>query len=261
MLLNSIKDQTIDGLEEWLKNNKPTIIPRGVSTATGYTPPGPSDRTPAQSKNRVTEANEAVKSERDAKKAAAKAKYKAQKALADQKTKREVMGIMSEFREKSNRGDIARLAKILGVARKTLSNWACGAGLPDRENLRNLRIEAARFEFEDQISYLEKRRIRDRATRSRNPETIRRRELGRLKNEAIEKGLVLFTGPCAKHGMTEYKIMTKSVRCQECEKEKQQRKYEQMPENLKKMKYCLKYGKKSFIGTCETHGEVKFYIN
>ena len=34
-----------------------------------------------------------------------------------------------------------------------------------------------------------------------------------------------------------------------------------MPENLKKMKHCLKYGKKSFIGTCDTHGETKFCIN
>lgn len=262
MLLNSIKDQSLSSeVEEWLKHNKATVIPRGVSTATGYTPPGPSERTPAESRSRVTEANEAVKAERDAKKAAAKAKYKAQKAIADQKTKSEAMEIMSEFKSKSNRGDIARLARILGVARKTLSNWACGAGLPDRKNLKNLKIEVARFEFEDQIPYLEKRRIRDRATRSKNPETIRLRELGRLKNEAIEQGLTYFTGPCAKHGMTEYKIMTKSVRCQECEKEKQQRKYEQMPENLKKMKYCLKYGKKSFIGTCETHGEVKFIIN
>ena len=261
MLLNSIKDQAIDGLEEWLKNNKPTVIPRGVSTATGWTPPGSSERIPKESKKRIVEVNQVVKAENAAKKAAAKANYKAQKLLADQKTKREVMEIMRDFREKSNRGDIARLAQILGVAPKTLSNWACGAGLPDQKNLKNLKIEVARFEFEDKITYLEKRRIRDRATRSKNPETIRRRELGRLKNEAIEMGLVLFTGPCAKHGMTEYKVIAKSVRCQECEKEKQQRKYEQMPENLKKMKYCLKYGKKSFIGTCGTHGEVKFYIN
>lgn len=262
MLLNSIKDQSLSfEVEEWLKHNKATVIPPGVSTATGYTLPGPSERTQQESKKRIREINQIVKAEKEAKKAMARASYQAQKALADQQTKREAIEIMKIFREKANHGDLGRLAGILGVARKTLSNWACGAGLPDQRKLEKLKIEVARFEFKERVPQKEMRKIKDREKRSKNPETIRRRELSRLKNEAIELGLTHFTGPCAKHGMTEYKIINKNVRCRECEKEKQKRKYEKMPENLKKMKYCLKYGKKSFIGTCETHGEVQFYIN
>ena len=140
MLSAPIKDQTIEGLEEWLKNNKPTVIPRGVSTATGYTPPQPSKRTPKESKKRIVEINQVVKAENAAKKAVAKANYKAQKLLADQKTKREAVEIMKVFKERANHGDVGRLAKILGIARKTLSNWACGAGLPDQRNLKNLNL-------------------------------------------------------------------------------------------------------------------------
>src|SRR5690606_41407900 len=72
MLFNPIKDQTIDGLEEWLKNNKPTVIPCGASTATGYTPPAPSERTQQESKQRAQEINKMIRAENAAKKSEAR---------------------------------------------------------------------------------------------------------------------------------------------------------------------------------------------
>jgi hypothetical protein len=106
MIFNPIKDQTIDGLEEWLKNNKPTVIPRGASTATGYTPPQPSERTQQESKQRAREVNKLVRAENAAKKAEAKANYKAQKALADKKQSAKLL-------KQSNNSKLKRVAAIL----------------------------------------------------------------------------------------------------------------------------------------------------
>ncbi len=138
MLFNPIKDQTIDGLEEWLKNNKPTVVPRGVSTATGYTPPAPSERTQQESKQRAQEINKMIRAENAAKKSEAKANYKAQKAIADKKTKREVVEAIKQFKTKARGGDFGRLAEAVGVARKTLSNWACGDSVPNDTNKMHL---------------------------------------------------------------------------------------------------------------------------
>lgn len=86
MLLNSIKDQSLSSeVEEWLKNNKATVIPRGASTATGWTPPPPSERAPKESKKRITEINKIVKAKKQAAKKAAKIAYKAQKVKKEKK--------------------------------------------------------------------------------------------------------------------------------------------------------------------------------
>lgn len=261
MLFNPIKDQTIDGLEEWLKNNKPTTIPSGVSTATGYTPPQPSERTQQESKQRAHEVNKLVRAENAAKKAEAKASYQAQKLLTDQKTKREAIEIMKIFKEKANHGDMGRLAKILGVARKTLSNWACGSGLPDQKKLEKLKIEVSRFKFKEPVPQKEKRKTQDRKKRDKNPETLRKRELAKLKKQAIDAGLKEFTATCAKHGLTTYMITSGAARCLKCRTQQQQDRMKKINPNLKKMKDCVEHGIDSFIGECSKHGEAKFYVN
>lgn len=261
MLSAPIKDQTIDGLEEWLKNNKPTIIPPGVSTATGYTPPQPSERTQQESKKRIREVNQAVKAEKEAKKAMAKASYQAQKLLTEQQTKREAIEIMRIFREKANHGDVGRLAKILGIARKTLCNWACGSGFPDQKKLEKLKLEASRFEFKEPIPQKEKRKIRDRAKRSKNPEVVRRRDLAKRKKQAIDAGLKEFQATCAKHGLTTYMIASGAARCLKCRTHQQQERTSKISPNLKKMRECVEHGIDSFIGECSKHGEAKFYVN
>lgn len=262
MLSAPIKDQSLSlEVEQWLKNNKATVIPRGVSTATGYTPPQPSERTPKESKKRIVEVNQIVKAEKEAKKAMAKASYKAQKLLADQKTKREAVEIMKVFKEKANHGDMGRLAKILGIARKTLSNWACGAGLPDQKKLEKLKLEVARFEFKEPMPQKEKRKIKDREKRSKNPEVVRRRDLAKRKKQAIDAGLKEFQATCAKHGLTTYMIASGAARCQKCRTDQQQERASKISPNLKKMQECLKNGMDSFIGECSKHGEAKFYVN
>lgn len=147
MLFNPIKDQTIDGLEEWLKNNKPTVIPRGASTATGYTPPQPSERTQQESKQRAREVNRMVRAENAAKKAEAKANYKAQKALADNQAIGEIRAAIKDFREKAGLGDFGRLASIVGVDRKTLSRWESGVSVPDTKNMEGLYSAIASFKY------------------------------------------------------------------------------------------------------------------
>lgn len=262
MLSAPIKDQSLSlEVEQWLQNHKATVIPRGVSTATGYTPPPPSERTPKESKKRIVEVNQVVKAENAAKKAVAKANYKAQKLLADQKTKREAVEIMKLFKEKANHGDMGRLAKILGIARKTLSNWACGAGLPDQKKLEKLKLEVSRFEFKEPIPQKEKRKIKDRAKRSKNPEVVRRRDLAKRKKQAIDAGIKEFQATCAKHGLTTYMIASGAARCQKCRTDQQQERASKISPNLKKMQECVKNGVDSFIGECKKHGEAKFYVN
>ena len=259
MLFNPIKDQTIDGLEEWLKNNKPTVIPRGASTATGYTPPAPSERTQQESKQRAQEINKMIRAENAAKKAEAKANYKAQKVVADKKTKREVVEAIKQFKTKARGGDFGRLAEAVGVARKTLSNWACGDSVPNDLNKMHLLRAISNFNY----SFLPKPTPTKPAKRGRplSAEVARKRELSTRKREALELGNTEFNGPCAKHGMTTYTIANGSARCVLCRKAQQKNKYMKASVNLKLMRESLAKGEKSFTGTCEVHGEAKFFIN
>ena len=270
MLFNPIKDQTIDGLDEWLKNNKPTVIPRGASTATGYTPPAPSERSEKESAKHRAEINRLVRQQKKAEKLAAKEAEAKQAQL--EKIKRtaeahaQVVELITEFRSKMGYGDLGRLAKKIGVCTETITNWTFGRAKTNEATLKKLKEAIADFKYNRKEKQarevtLQKRRIRERKQREKKPDVIRKRTLASAKREAIEQGVKEFSGPCKVHGVTQYRIVGDRARCIECEREKQQRKYEQMPENLKKTKYCLKYGKKSFIGTCETHGDSKFYIN
>lgn len=270
MLFNPIKDQTIDGLEEWLKNNKPTVIPRGVSTATGYTPPAPSERSEKESAKHRAEINRLVRQQQKAEALAAKEAEAKQARL--EKIKRaaeahaQVVELINDFRSKMGYGDLGRLAKKIGVCTETITNWTFGRAKTNEAMLEKLKEAVAGFEYNHREKQtrevtLQKRRVRERKQREKKPDVVRKRTLASAKKEAIEQGVKKFSGPCKVHGMTEYRIVGDRARCIECEREKQKRKYEQMPENLKKMKYCLKYGKKSFTGTCDTHGESKFYIN
>ena len=270
MLFSPIKDQTIDGLEEWLKHNKPTVIPRGVSTATGYTPPAPSERSEKESAKHRAEINRLVRQQQKAEALAAK-EAEAKRARLE-KIKRtaeahaQVVELINEFRSKMGYGDLGRLAKKIGVCTETITNWTFGRAKTNEAMLEKLKEAIADFKYNHKEKQtrevtLQKRRIRERKQREKKPDVIRKRTLANAKREAIEHGVKEFSGPCKVHGMTKYRIVGDRARCVECEREKQKRKYEQMPENLKKMKYCLKYGKKSFTGTCDTHGESKFYIN
>ena len=270
MLLNPIKDQTIDGLDEWLKNNNPTVIPRGVSTATGYTPPAPSERSEKESAKHRAEINRLVRQQKKAEELAAKEAEAKQARLEKIKrtaeTHAQVVELIAEFRSKMGHGDLGRLAKKIGVCTETITNWTFGRAKTNEATLKKLKEAIADFKYNHKEKQtrevtLQKRRIRERKQREKKPDVIRKRTLASAKREAIEQGVKEFSGPCKVHGMTEYRIVGDRARCVECEREKQKRKYEQMPENLKKMKYCLKYGKKSFTGTCDTHGESKFYIN
>ena len=267
MLFNPIKDQTIDGLEEWLKNNKPTVIPRGASTATGYTPPAPSERTQQESRKRIREVNKLVRAENAAKKSEAKANYKAQKALADKKTKREVVEAIKQFKTKARGGDFGRLAEAVGVARKTLSNWACGDSVPNDLNKMHLLRAISNFNY----SFFPKEKPASakpakpakpaKIGRPLSAEVARKRELSTRKKEALELGNTEFNGPCAKHGMTTYTIANGSARCVLCRKAQQKNKYMKASVNLKLMRESLAKGEKSFTGNCEVHGEAKFFIN
>lgn len=271
MLFNPIKDQSLSSeVEEWLKNNEPTIIPRGVSTATGYTPPAPSERSEKESAKHRAEINRLVRQQQKAEALAAK-EAEAKRARLE-KIKRtaeahaQVIELINEFRSKMGYGDLGRLAKKIGVCTETITNWTFGRAKTNEAMLEKLKEAVAGFEYNHREKQtrevtLQKRRVRERKQREKKPDVVRKRTLAQFKKEAIEQGVKKFSAPCKVHGMTEYRIVGDRARCVECERDKQKRKYEQMPENLKKMKYCLKYGKKSFTGTCDTHGESKFYIN
>lgn len=271
MLSAPIKDQSLSSeVEEWLKNNKPTVIPRGVSTATGYTPPAPSERTEKESAKHRAEINRLVRQQQKAEALAAKEaeakRIRLEKIKRTAEAHAQVVELINEFRSKMGYGDLGRLAKKIGVCTETITNWTFGRAKTNEAMLEKLKEAVAGFEYNHREKQtrevtLQKRRIRERKQREKKPDVVRKRTLASAKKEAIERGVKEFSGPCKVHGMTEYRIVGDRARCVECERDKQKRKYEQMPENLKKMKYCLKYGKKSFTGTCDTHGESKFYIN
>lgn len=253
MIFNPIKDQSLSSeVEEWLKTNKPTVIPRGVSTATGYTPPAPSERSEKESAKHRAEINRLVRQQQKAEALAAK-EAEAKRARLE-KIKRtaeahaQVVELINEFRSKMGYGDLGRLAKKIGVCTETITNWTFGRTKTNEAMLEKLKEAVAGFEYNHREKQtrevtLQKRRIRERKQREKNPDVVRKRTLASAKREAVEQCVKKFSGPCKVHGMTEYRIVGDRARCVECEREKQQRKYEQMQENLKKMKYCLKYGK------------------
>lgn len=271
MLFNPIKDQSLSSeVEEWLKHNTPTVIPRGVSTATGYTPPAPSERSEKESAKHRAETNRLVRQQKKAEALAAKEaeakRIRLEKIKRTAEAHAQVVELIAEFRSKMGYGDLWRLAKAIGVSPETITNWTFGRAKSNEASLEKLKAAIADFKYNHREKQtrevtLQKRRIRERKQREKKPDVVRKRTLASAKREAIEQGVKEFIAPCKVHGVTKYRIVDDRARCVECEREKQKSKYEQMPENLKKMKYCLKYGKKSFTGTCDTHGESKFYIN
>lgn len=151
----------------------------------------------------------------------------------------------------------------MGVWPETISSWLSGRVTPSVGKVVQLRGVISVFQYTKKRSdeeRLAKRRQREGEKRGQNPETMRRREVSRLKNEALAAGEREFDAPCRNHGMTRYFVHNNKPRCAICEKEKQREKYNAMCPNLKKMKKCLQSGEKFFTGDCKTHGETKFAV-
>ena len=276
MLLNSIKDQNIDGLEEWLKNNKPTEIPFGASTATGWTPPPPSERTPKESKKHIIEINKIVKAKKQAAKKAAKTAYKTQKVKKEKKpvaTKEqreaerkrisaEIAEVMKDFRSKAQHGDFSRLARAIGMTNRALRSAEVG-----QRGTTQKRLDQIKETLQD-FKYGEKKQAAQPKPKPKKPKTSFAGINSEARAQAIKDGLSQFMGVCLTHGETLLKIkgVRNKLHCPRCKPDNKPKR-NLFPRLNCRLNYnrslhdiARENGDTEFTGFCDKHGESVYFL-
>lgn len=257
-----IKDQTNHDLDEWLKHNKPTIIPRGVSTQTGYTRGAPEPKPKAK----AVPLPKTVKEPKP--KPTPKPKLKIKKKLKSVPKPKAVYlvhanGIFEDFSENKVKGDLARLAEYLGVGTRALRRYA-QENIAPREKLAEFTRLMANFKcstLKPKKKYVS--RLDEIAIKNRD-----------RKREAVANGETRFTGICREHGETEFLIFFDNKkrpvqRCLACKKvsndlankNRASDYFEIRKANRKILENMITKGEsvKSFIGMCHRHGKAKMY--
>lgn len=205
---------------------------------------------------------------------------KRRKQIIRENLLKEQIAALSDFSEKAARGDLARLAKMCGVSTKTLQNARIGYSKIADSRWNKIKEVIGSFEFGSRIQDKElAKKIHNEQKRflyaKKNPpseETLRRKEVLKRRKEAEERGDKIFTAPCAKHGMTSYRIYENGSRCLEC-RLKMNKKYlepkldgiqkdrkERKDHNTAMMKKALADSKMEFQGLCRKCGHTRFKI-
>lgn len=274
MLSAPIKDQSLSlEVEQWLQNNKATVIPRGASTATGWTPPPPSERTPKESKKRIVEINQIVKAEKEAAKAAAKAKYEAQKAKRAENMRKtreaerkkiyaELVEVMRDFRGKAGHGDLRRLVCMVGMTERAFRAIEVGERSTTRKRLNQIKGILENFVY---IKDIPKPKPEPKP---KKPKLTFSSINAESKAKAIESGSKEFLGTCLTHGETLLKIrgVRNKLICPRCHPDNKPKKMVfpglncRLNYNKSLRDIAAANNEKEFIGFCDKHGEEKYFL-
>ena len=279
-----IKDQThclTKDLEEWLKNNKPTVIPPGVSLGeVKFVDNAKVKRDLEQEKKAKAETikrNKLIEAQN--KERERLAKLKMQKIEKEYKTKQSIQvqsELLAPFYERAKRSDITRLSRLVNISSAYLRLCMTRKALSE-EQLESLKSVLANFEWIEPVKKQEPKR-KNKPSKKLTEAEIKRKERWNIANkarkEAVANGLTEFMAVCGHHGETQYTLGSRGqARCMACMKEnsvkynsakqtpEQKAKFERQTKNKGLMVAAVESGFMRFDGICDKHGISKFVIN
>ena len=277
-----IKSQEIDGLEEWLKNNKPTVIPPGVSLGeVKFVDNSKVKRDLEQEKKAKAETlkrNKLIEAQNKESERLAKLKMK---EIEKEHKKKQAIQVQSEllapFYERAKRSDVINLSKLTNISSTDL-RFALTKKALSEEQLESLKSVLANFEWFTQKPRTPTKRKTNKPRKKLTAEQIERKERWNIANkarkEAVANGLTEFMAVCGHHGETQYTLGSSGqARCMACMKEnsvkynsakqtpEQKAKFERQTKNRGLMVAAVESGFMRFDGVCDKHGISKFVIN
>ena len=277
-----IKSQEIDGLEEWLKNNKPTVIPPGVSLGkVKFVDNSKVKRDLEQEKKAKAETlkrNKLIEAQNKERERLAKLKMKEisqasqrKKAIAAQ------CELLTPFYERAKRPDITNLSKLTNISSTDLRLAMTKKAL-NSEQFNTLKSTLENFEWLAPKPRTPTKRKTNKPRKKLTTEQIERKERWNIANkarkEAVANGSTEFMAVCGHHGETQYTLGSKGqARCMACMKDnsakynsakqtpEQKAKFERQTKNRGLMVDAVESGFMHFDGVCDKHGISKFVIN
>ena len=277
-----IKSQEIDGLEEWLKNNKPTVIPPGVSLGeVKFVDNAKVKRDLEQEKKAKAETlkrNKLIEAQNKERERLAKLKMKEIKQASQRKQAIAAQcELLTPFYERAKRPDITNLSKLTHINSTDLRLAMTKKAL-NSEQFNTLKATLENFEWFAPKPRTPTKRKTSKPRKKLTAEQIERKERWNITNkarkEAVANGLTEFIAVCGHHGETQYTLGSKGqARCMACMKEKQAKynsakqtpeqkaKFERQTKNKGLMVAAVESGFMRFDGICDKHGIGKFVIN
>lgn len=277
-----IKNQSNPDLEEWLKNNKPTVIPPGVSLGeVKFVDNAKVKRDLEQEKKAKAETlkrNKLIEAQNKERERLAKEKM--QKIEKEYKTKQSIQvqsELLAPFYERAKRPDITNLSKLTNISSTDL-RFALTKKALSAEQFNTLKAALENFEWFTQKPRIPTKRKTSKPRKKLTAEQIERKERWNIANkarkEAVANGLTEFMAVCGHHGETQYTLGSSGqARCMACMKEKstkynsakqtpeQKAKFERQTKNRGLMVTAVESGFMHFDGVCDKHGIGKFVIN
>lgn len=277
-----IKNQSNPDLEEWLKNNKPTVIPPGVSLGeVKFVDNSKVKRDLEQEKKAKAETlkrNKLIEAQN--KERERLAKLKMQKIEKEYKTKHSIQvqsELLAPFYERAKRADITNLSKLTNISSIDL-RFALTKKALNSEQLNTLKATLENFEWFTPKTRTPAKRKTSKPRKKLTAKQIERKERWNIahkaRKEAVANGLTEFMAVCGHHGETQYTLGSKGqARCMACIKEKQAKynsakqtpeqkaKFERQTKNRGLMVAAVESGFMRFDGICDKHGISKFVIN
>ena len=252
-----IKDQAhclTKDLEKWLKKNKPTVIPPGVSLG----------------EVKFVD-NSKVKRDLEQEKKAKAETLKRKQAITAQ------CELLTPFYERAKRSDVINLSKLTNISSTDL-RFALTKKALSTEQIQTIKTVLANFEWFAPTPRTPTKRKTSKPRKKLTAEQIERKERWNIANkarkEAVANGLTEFMAVCGHHGETQYTLGSKGqASCMACMKEKsakynsakqtpeQKAKFERQTKNKGLMVAAVESGFMHFDGVCDKHGISKFVIN
>lgn len=231
-----IKDQSLSlEVEEWLKHNEAKVIPRGVSTQTGYTRPALTNEPKTTSEPRPK----------------TQPKPKVIKKAREYATVAEFNAWFNEFKAKLNYGDMTRFLKLAGVSSKVFNRAKTKPLTVER--LAYLKLISLDFQPSEPKPKRQPKPKKKVAPKSKMAEHIANRK------KALELGLDYFDGYCRVHGQVTMKIDGYRSKCPQCRSgNKPKFVYPSLRDRITYNQIKSKQEGNTFIGFCANHGEAVF---
>ena len=280
-----IKDQAhclTKDLEKWLKNNKPTVIPPGVSLGeVKFVDNSKVKRDLEQEKKAKAETikrNKLIEAQNKERERLAKLKMKEIKQASQRKQAITAQcELLTPFYERAKRPDITRLSRLINISSAYLRLCITRKALSE-EQLQAIKNILDNFEWFTPTPRTPTKRKTSKPRKKLTAEQIERKERWNIANkarkEAVANGLTEFMAVCGHHGETQYTLGSKGqARCMACMKEKsakynsakqtpeQKAKFERQTKNKGLMVAAVESGFMHFDGICDKHGIGKFVIN
>lgn len=280
-----IKDQThclTKDLEAWLKKNKPTVIPPGVSLGeVKFVDNAKVKRDLEQEKKAKAETlkrNKLIEAQNKERERLAKLKMK---EIEKEHKKKQAIQVQSEllapFYERAKRSDITRLSRLVNISSAYLRLCMTQKALSE-EQLESLKSVLANLEWFTPKPRVPTKRRASKPRKKLTAEQIERKERWNIANkarkEAVANGSTEFMAVCGHHGETQYTLGSKGqARCMACMKDnsvkynsakqtpEQKAKFERQTKNKGLMVAAVESGFMRFDGICDKHGISKFVIN